>query len=744
MKAYKTTELDIQLYQITPNTNLLATDATTVRDSMLEGKQLEEVKESCQALANAITLADVIEALAITQDQNQRARLITSAFNRFLADSSVGHDLQWDNTHRGIRISDEGVLKEGKFRNILTAMIAQLRFDRFVEGQPVFTVVVRNPLYFSENLSVADFADFLRDRRKVYLPAYDRQKDFNNILRSVDCKEVFIYEQKTRKNPKPHRIGERFVTAGRMTQDEYDSLSGAKTEFPVCYATPYSDYKKQYCYPARDIEIVASDSLLKLQNDNPLVEFPAELGEAISLYRFAKANIREQMDARTDLMEQVRSVLEQHFDLAPGIKAECHHLQTPRYKLKGRTKINQAVRSGEAFYTEGITELGINALCYPSSESTPEREQKFLSFFSPTSKAGNFGFEFERVPYSAKMAVSEPVKTAERILEVSGGCDAALVAWPNWSHLPNNKMLEFELMRRGVAVQNVVNQNFKQDAPKISALIKGMAEKFPITEVPKSDAESSIAPFHYALGLDVSRHGSLDIASFPIVIDHNGRVSCTLSDTPYTEDKEKRSVSEILRVINDVLDATKNEHGEQVNLLFLRDGIAFEDYQQVADQLPEHVTLTVVSVRKNLLNACSEDMPEGDFYSIYAQHDHDRFVFGVNARQGDEAKITRLHLAQAVLNPVGVDMRTLGKVLIALACQNKTTEVEIASLPFPIAYADRMAWTIRDMVQDSQLCAHVSKTYPQEVDEAGGATLFIYRELKRFIENRANGYSFAI
>jgi uncharacterized protein (DUF2267 family) len=305
-------------------------------------------------------------------------------------------------------------------------------------------------------------------------------------------------------------------------------------------------------------------------------------------------------------------------------------------------------------------------------------------------------------------------------------------------------MLEFELMRRGVAVQNVVNQNFKLDAPKISALIKGMAEKFPVTEIPKTDTEGCIAPFHYALGLDVSRHGSLDIASFPIVIDHNGRVSCTLSDTPYTKDKEKRSVSEILRVINDVLEATKEAHGEQVNLLFLRDGIAFEDYQQVADQLPEHVSLTVVSVRKNLLNACSEDMPEGDFYSIYAQHDHDRFVFGVNARQGDEAKITRLHLAQAILNPLDTDMHTLGKVLIALACQNKTTEVEIASLPFPIAYADRMAWTIRDMVQDSQLCTHVSKTYPKEVDEAGGATLFIYQELKRFIEKRANGYSFAI
>jgi hypothetical protein len=532
MKAYKTSELEIQLYQISPNTTLMASDARAVRDSLLEGKQLEEAKESILALESATTLSDVIQALAITQDQNHRARLITSAFNRFLGTTSVGDALSWDKTHRGIRISDEAVLKTGKFRNILTAMIAQLRFDRFDGDKPVFTVVIRNPLYFSQNLNVEDLADFLHDRRKVYLPAYDLRKDFNNILRSVDRKEVYFFEQRSRKNPNPRRIGERFVAAGRMTQEEYNRLDTSKAAFPICYSTPYNDYKKQYCYPARDIEIVASDSLLKLQNDNPLVEFPVELGEAIALYRFAKSNIREHMDARTDLMDQISSALHIHFDLAPALQAECKHLQTPRYKLKGRTKITQAVKSGEAFYTEGVSELGINALCYPSSESTPEREAKFLSFFSPTSKAGDFGFEFELVSYSARVAVSEPVKTAERIIQASGGCDAALIAWPNWPHLPNNKMLEFELMRRGVAVQHVINQNFKQDAPKISSLIKGMAEKFPTTEVLKNEEEGSILPFHYALGLDVSRHGSLDIAAFPIVIDRNGRVSCTLSDTP--------------------------------------------------------------------------------------------------------------------------------------------------------------------------------------------------------------------
>jgi hypothetical protein len=197
-------------------------------------------------------------------------------------------------------------------------------------------------------------------------------------------------------------------------------------------------------------------------------------------------------------------------------------------------------------------------------------------------------------------------------------------------------------------------------------------------------------------------------------------------------------------VINNVLETTGHGKGDTVNLLFLRDGIAFEEYHQIADQLPDNVTFTVISVRKNLLNTCSDNMPEGDFYSLYAKHDENRFVFGVNARQGENAKITRLHLAQVMRNPINLEMELLGRILIGLACQNKTTEVEIASLPFPIAYADRMAWTIRDMIQDSQLCSHVSKTYPQDVDNAGGASLFIYQEIKRFVGSRANGYSFAI
>lgn len=744
MKAYNTKAIQIQLFQIRPLAAVLGADGASVKEYLTETKVLEDARGVRSSVSEARTIGEVLIALKGIEDRNERSRRISGVFNKFLSESPVGEAMGYDAEFGGVRISDEGVIKKGEYRSLLTAMIAQFRFDRFdASGQPVFTVAVKNSLFFSENLRAIDHEQFLNDRRTMYLPAFDRANKFNNILRSVASKPVYLYEEKTRKNPNPKRIGERFVAAGRMSQEEYDGLVKSQEPFPVCYVTGYSDYKKQYCYPSRDVEIIASDSLLKLRNSNPNIEFPEEIDEAINLYRHGKEKIREQMGEKTELLSVLQATLAEYFLFEDPISAECNSLQTPRFRVK-RTKDRADVERGRAYYTDGVAGFGVNALCYPTTESFEEKEEKFLKFFSEKSKVTKLGLNFEKVSYSAAMAVKEPIKTAERIIEASGGCSSALVVWPNWPKLHNNKMLEFELMRRGVAVQNVVNENFQRDAPKISALMKGMAEKFPVDENVKMEEHDSIAPFDYALGLDVSRHGKKDVVSFPVVVDRFGRASCTLGDSLYTQDKEKRSVAEIGKVLKNVLAVNGEDGGRPVNILFLRDGIAYEDYDAVADDLPHNVTLTVVSVRKNLLNACSEDLPEGEFHSVFANHDADRFVFGLNARQGDKAKVTRLHMAQVMRNPLGLDNKTLGDILITLACQNKTTEMELGSLPFPISYADRTAGDIREIVDDTALCKHVKDNYPKEVDLAGGPSHFIYQEIKRFVETRPNGYAFAI
>lgn len=738
MKIYKQSEILIQLFQISPSNSLLNKSVVGLIETLLKSKMIDAETEQGVMIKGANTFGELLNAV------QGDSKVSTWVMNQFLAANQKEMNIDWNHHHRGIRISDEVVLKSSKYRGIKTSLIAQLRADKVINGVPFFTVIVKNPLYFTDNLQLDDFSEFLSGLKgKLFLPAYDSKNKFNNVVRSVNSVEIYKFQPKSRKykDHKPKRYGEMFMQSGRMDKAEYDELTESQDKFPICTATSYSNYSRFYTYPARDVEIIASDSLIKLKNNNASRQFPDELQDAIELYIYAKSLIREQMDARKELLDKMMVELNNWFSMSDPVKAECNYLMTPRYRLKNRKKIKDEVALGTAYYTDGVSELGVNALCYPRSESTPEQEEKFLKFFGKTSKVRDIGFEFTLVPFSSKMAVQDPVATAERIVKESN-CNAALVVWRNIGYLPNNKPLEFELMRRGVAVQNVIDQGFKVNAPKISSLIKGMTEKFPINECHAGDSTESIKPFDFVLGLDVSRHGNLDIASFPIIINEHGQISCKLSDTPYTKDKEKRSEEEILSIITNLINDSPSE--KEINILFLRDGIAFEDYSLIASKLPDYVSLTVVSVRKNLLNTYADEMPEGDFYSLYADHDDKRFVFGVNARQGAEAKVTRMHLAEVIENPLKLDNRLLGRILISLACQNKTTEVEITSLPFPIAYADRMAWTMRDMLQDNSLARHVSDSYPEEVSEAGGATMFIYQTLKTFIETRANGYSFAI
>jgi len=744
MKTYDSKPLEVQLYQFKPNAMVLQSDSELVIQN-LHLELLSNDPTALSAIKASTTMDSLFRAVSTISDLKFRNRLMTTVWNRFIEFSNVSGDFQWNKQSRSVQISDKATLQAGQYRDIETVMCVEFRFDNFADDTPVFNVIVKNRLFFSKPLQLQGFSQFLADRRNLYLPAYDREKNFNCVLRNVEFKQVFHYEKKTRKNKNPMRVGERFIQSKRMSEEEYASLAASQERFPMAYCTPYGNKDVRYCYPARDIEISASDSLLKLGNDNVNIEFPEEIQEAISLYRYAKATIREEMDQRTDMLQFIQGIIKSIAVLSEPIIAECQNISKRRYKLKNRTKVNREVKLDESYYCDDELVFGKNALCYPSADNInlDGKEEKFMSFFSEGSKITNFGLRFEKVDYTVKAAVSQPNALAEHICASVPSCNAALLVWPNWPNLPNNKMIEFELMRRGISVQNVVNQNRKDDAPKIPALIKGMAEKFPTQAIRKADEDYSIAPFDFALGLDVSRHGQMDVASFPVVVDSEGRTACSLSETPYTIEKEKRSEAEIISTIERIIEGM-GAHNEQVNILFLRDGFAYEDYDLIAQALPDNVTLTVVSVRKNLMGVCAENIPTGDTYSIHAGLDEERFVFGINARQGDESCVSRMHLAQVVTNPLELGMDILANILISLSCQNKTTETEITSLPFPIAYADRMAWTIRDMIQDNQLLKHVKENYPEKCDEAGGAALYIYSELKRFVETRENGYTFAI
>jgi len=201
--------------------------------------------------------------------------------------------------------------------------------------------------------------------------------------------------------------------------------------------------------------------------------------------------------------------------------------------------------------------------------------------------------------------------------------------------------------------------------------------------------------------------------------------------------KERRSTEELIAA----LDAVSS--GQPLKVLFLRDGYAYEDYNAVAMALP-HIELTVLSLRKNLLGTFADEMPQGALYALYADHDDNRFVFGVNARLGEAARINSVHMVEIVRNPGVYSKDTLASILIELSRQNRSSELEISSLPFPIAYADRSAWVVRDMMQDRQLRKYARTTYPDEVNTFGDEGDFIYSVIRKYIIERRNGYAFAV
>lgn len=734
MKTYGSRKIQIQSFQLTPQDSMLKMDAS---ETLAAISSLREEDKALQSLVGKpITLLDLLSRFK--DDRSSMSRIL----NHFIEVNQEKLGISWDGVKKGIRVSDERVLEQGRSRSILTALVAQFRADGFFDGKPYFIITLKNPLYFDRNLNAEDFVDFFKTiKHRLYLPAYDKKRSFSMIARHIMERPVYYKETVSsalRSQRKSLTYGEILKRSGRMSAEEFAEMLEANKEFPFCMCTGYSSYSKSYLYAARDVEIIASDSLIKLSNDNPLRELPEELSEAIGLYKKAKEQIRGEMDARDDLLDSLLASLKIAFSVRPPIDATCHYIYTPRYKLKGRQPVNEEIKTGQSFYVDVEFETGANVLCYPTTENGVERKDKFLRYTSPGAKFTQHSLFFEVFDYSNQMAVNNPIATADRLLEEHPGCTAALVTWATVNY--NNKPLEFELMRRGVAVQHVIDQGLKVNAQKISPLIKGMTEKFPIKPPVVANDMVDLGPFDYAMGLDVSRHDKVDVASFPLVVDKTGNVDCLLADSPYTEEKEKRKETEILQQIQLLTDGRSGS----VNVLFLRDGNAFEDYASIAKELPDDVSLTVLSVRKNLMNTVSEDMPEGMFYGLFAEHDGNRFLFGINARQGEKTKVTRLHMCEIVLNPLGLSTEQLGNILIDLSGQNKTTETEVGSLPFPIAYADRMAWTIRDMIQNRGLKMHVREHYPEEVTDAGGEERFIYRIIREFVATRANGYSFAI
>ncbi len=652
--------------------------------------------------------------------------------------ATFNESISWDASQRGIRISDFDDLVSGRFRCFKSARFARFSADQKVNGKIYFNVEVRNRGFFSPALPVAEIMEDLRQvtgTRPVYLPAFDKIHHNHCVITGFASKPIYH-----RLDGHPESWGEFLIRHGRLSQTEFDRKMAAyaagqksATEILIAWCR-HGRSTKMYGYPAQDLTLIASTALQGFVEDRRNKNLPSILVEAGDLCAAGFKIIRAGMEDKATVFDGLERTLADWFNPVPSRSAQLFDFDVEQNRnIRRREKFSLKANTSDK---HELVELNRhNALLYPIDGTSEQTKKVFLGFFNG-GQAAKLGFQFQVIDYHQQIAIEEPWSIADRVVDVVGTASNVVMAWRRRSNgsLVNNKLVEFEMMRRGIAIQHVIDEGQRGNANKVGNILQGMTEKFALLPQHRYDVDW---PFDMTVGLDVSRFGGQDIPAFPVVVDKSGQSTLYMPETFERGIKERRTTSELVQILKTLT------NGENRKILFIRDGYAYEDYEAVAAALP-NIELTVLSLRKNLLSAFSDQMPAGKLYALYSDHDSNRFVFGINARQGEAALINNVHMVEIICNPGNYIKETLANVLIELSRQNRTTEFEITSLPFPVAYADRTAWVVRDMIQDRQLRKYVREKYTEEVNEFGDEGLFIYSVIRNYIPTRANGYAFAI
>lgn len=725
--------LQLRLFQVTPSEKLLNQSAHPAALALLDSALIDD-ENLRKRLAQANTVRDLLACFEASDKESNRRT--TLALHNVL--SSLDSSIAWDPVQRGIRVSDYTNLAQGSHRHFYSARYAKLGADQTVGGQVIFNVEVRNRGVFSERLAVADIIDDLllvSGSRPLHLPAFDLRRNNSCVVTGFSRRPLFYNVEGSQES-----WGEFLIRHGRMTEEEvnqrmaaYEAGRKSEAEIPIAWCR-HGGSTKSYAYPARDLVLTASTSLQGYVDDRRHKNLPASLVEAGNLCATGFKAIRDSMDDKASVFSELESVLSEWFVHTPSRQASCFELKYEHardVRRKQKYSLKTITTSAHA-----LTELNSrNVLLYPIDGTSEQSKQTFLGYFNG-GQAAKLGFNFSVLDYHQQIAIEQPLTIVERIVEAVGPGANVVMAWRRRSNgqLTNNRLVEFEFMRHGIAVQHVVDEGQRGNANKVGHLLQGMREKFALHPPRQLETDS---PFDLSIGLDISRYGGQDIPAFPVMVDNQGNALMHLPKEFKRGIKERRSTTELISALDTV------SSGHPLKILFLRDGYAYEDYDAIATALP-HIELTVLSLRKNLLGTFSDDMPRGALYAVYANHDDKRFIFGVNARLGETARINNVHMVEIVRNPGLYSKDTLAHILIELSQQNRSSELEISSLPFPIAYADRSAWTVRDMMQDRQLRKYVRLVYPDEVNTHGDEGEFIYSTIREYITERPNGYAFAV
>jgi hypothetical protein len=727
---FDSAKIELRLFQMTPREALLNLDPMPVTLSLLETGHVLEDSPVFQAVNEARSIGELLQRVAQADEGlKERNRRLSWVMRTTLANSEVGHSILWKPSRGGIPLEEPITVGEAAGYRLLRAPVATLHADRVTDGRVYFTAQIHHRIFFEENPSLELFADELLGGQAGFY-VFDRRRRFTVLLNYLKCDPLYMKIQ-----GRNRRLREVLLESGRISEAE----AYGKNDWVVAYCHAPTNEEKRYAFLPRDLGIIASTRLVRAVETRRKVS--EELAALAELCKQGVAEAKASLQDRAFSFEKLEAALAQWFEPTPAVAGRLF-----KFPVFGRN--STALKHGKQVRRDfGRPEAPV-ALAYPIVESDSEKEHSFMTLFDGKTggqmrKHGKF--RFERFHYSMKAAEQRPAILVERLREEVGEVAGVLMAWRRYGRLYHHRLVEFELLRAGIPVQHVIDIDGRgqQNAVKIGNLLQGMSQKF---SVGQSRADLPIEPFDLAMGLDVSRYNREDIPAFPVLADREGQASCLMSEElSRARVREKREESEILQALQTAI-AGRSDASE-IHILFLRDGYAYEDYDTIATQLPDNVTLTVISVRKNLISMFGEQgaIPVGEASAVYADHDTSRFLFGVNARfLDDTSSISQVHQAEVVRNPLGLARERLGEILVCLSRANQASEAGLSSLPFPIAYADRMAGAVRELVHDARLKRYVRDTYRDAVEEAQGESRYIYQVIRDFVLNHPNGPAFAV
>ena len=687
-------------------------------------------------ISKCTTTADFFELVDPSTSDNRRK---LSTLINWTISLTLENELTWNPEFRGIIISDEKELAKTTSRTALRTIVAKLSVDGVdVDGIPRLIAHCHARTYFNKEIPLLSVFESLCDNVQGNTPVdvYDPKKEFSCVLRSLSRDYVCAPFSKTKHIPKGvNRLVDLFYKYDRMSAEEVDtymmyweSNDPERTLLPIAVCDHYSNHKA-YTYLARDLRLIMSTRLWGfLKDKKDAISNNKLLRDAKSLCEEAFKKLRSEMSAKSELLTKLKMNLSGYFEFTLPIHADLSFIEAPERSRFHRTE--KALIPVSVIYPEG----------YDSYKPT---FKKFIT--GPYCQIAKMNFKFDFLAHKqGKEGAALADTVADHVVERQNVTHPnALVVWRYWSQkrLPNKRILEFELLRRGVSVQHIIDEGQRGNANKVGNLMKCMTNKY--IDVSFERFEECIAPFDLVVGLDISRWRHQDFPAFPVGVSKKAGIEVFLPESPFGvgEQKEKRSNQEVADAIKSCF---PYKITSPIKVLFLRDGIAYEDYSEVAKILGSDYRLSVIAVRKNIVSVSESDLPVGNYYSAYAPHDENRFLFGVNARQGKGSVLSSMHMATVVRNTESLTHKHLSTILHNLASINQTTEHEVCNLPMPIMLADRMAWDIRDITQDGILLSYVKKSYPSECEKAGSPALFVYSTVRSFIHKNPRGWSWCL